>query len=207
MDVREALVAATMQVFAEAGMRGATTRRIAQVAGVNEVTLFRHFKTKEDLLQAALEAFASKSLTLALPDRPVDPRSELLEWCRAHYRELHKHRAFIRKAMGEFEEHPAQCTCGMQAAIRIAQELTDYLTRLRQAGFTSGSWDERTATNMLMGAIFSGAMGRDTMPERYPHSMRDAVERYVDLLLTAIGVKAVPVPQERRSDRVRGRTA
>ncbi len=38
-----------------------------------------------------------------------------------------------------------------------------------------------------MGAIFSDAMGRDTMPERYPGSMRDAVERYVDLLLAAIG--------------------
>lgn len=187
MDVRAALVDAAIKVFAEAGMRGATTRRIAQRANVNEVTLFRHFKTKEDLLQAAIETFASNTVTRALPAEPVDPRQELLEWCRAHHRELHKHRAFIRKAMGEYEEHPAHCTCGMQAAIRIAQELTDYFSRLKRRGLARGDWDERTATNMLMGAIFSDAIGRDSMPERYPHRIADAVERYVDLLLMAIG--------------------
>ena len=35
----------------------------------------------------------------------------------------------------------------------------------------------------------SDALGRDTMPERYPYSMRDAVEKYVDLLLSAIGAR------------------
>ena len=46
MDVREALLKSATKVFAEVGSRGATTRRIAQEAGVNEVTLFRHFQSK-----------------------------------------------------------------------------------------------------------------------------------------------------------------
>ena len=46
---------------------------------------------------------------------------------------------------------------------------------------------------MLMGAIFADAMGRDTMPERYPYSMRDAIDQYVTLLLRAIGA-AEPTP-------------
>lgn len=206
MDVREALIEAAIKVFAEAGMRGATTRRIAQVADVNEVTLFRHFKTKEDLIQAALEAFAHRSQAKTLPQTPEHPHEELLEWCRAHYRELHKHRAFIRKAMGEFEEHPAHCASGMQAAVTIAQDLTDYLERLKARGLAPGTWDARTATNMLMGALFSDAMGRDSMPERYPHSMRESVERYVDLLLSAINVPTT-ARSDRRPDRGRGRTA
>ena len=49
---------------------------------------------------------------------------------------------------------------------------------------------------MLMGAIFADAMGRDTMPERYPYAMRDAVDHYVHLLLDAIGV-ARPARVER----------
>jgi AcrR family transcriptional regulator len=57
MDVREALLKAAIKVFAETGSRGATTRRIAQEANVNEVTLFRHFKSKDDLLRAALQFF------------------------------------------------------------------------------------------------------------------------------------------------------
>lgn len=196
MDARDALIEAALKVFADLGTRGATTRRIAQLADVNEVTLFRHFKSKDDLLQAALETFTRRVQARTLPDNPVDPRAELVEWCRAHHRDLHKHRALIRKAMGEHEERPSHCACGVHASIRIAEDLTDYFRRLRQLGLASGDWDERAVTNTLMGAIFSDAMGRDTMPERYPYSMREAVDRYVDLLLRAIGF--VPA----RADRV-----
>jgi AcrR family transcriptional regulator len=191
MDVREALLEAAAKVFAELGMRGATTKRIAQEAGVNEVTLFRHFKSKDDLLQAALEAYARRSQARTLPDNPVHPREELIEWCRAHYRDLHKHRSLIRKTMSEHEEHPAHCATGMQVSVRVADELKRYLTGLKDAGVAAGAWDALAATNMLIGALFSDAMGRDTMPERYPYSMRDAVELYVDLLLAAIGAKPV----------------
>jgi AcrR family transcriptional regulator len=193
MDVRDALIDAALKVFADVGTRGATTRRIAQQADVNEVTLFRHFKSKDDLLHAALQEFSRRIQTRTLPDRPVDPRAELVDWCRAHHRDLHKHRALIRKAMSEHEERPAHCACGVHASVRIALELVDYFQRLRHAGLAQGDWDERTAANMLLGAIFSDAMGRDTMPERFPQSIRATVEQYVDLLLAAIGAATVIV--------------
>jgi AcrR family transcriptional regulator len=189
MDVREALLRAAIKVFAETGTRGATTRRIAQEAEVNEVTLFRHFKSKDDLLRAAVQFFASQATMHTLPDHPQDPRAELVQWCRGHHRELYKVRALIRRAMGEFEEHPDNCTQSMQASVRIANELVSYLGELRRLGLASGDWDARAAAAMLMGALFSDALGRDTMPERYPYSMRDAVEKYVDLLLSAIGAR------------------
>ena len=196
MDVREALLRAAIKVFAETGTRGATTRRIAQEADVNEVTLFRHFKSKDDLLRAAVQLFASEATRHPLPDDPQDPRAELVQWCRGHHRELYKVRALIRRSMGEFDEHPDNCAQCMQASVRIAEELVSYLGRLRSLGLTSGDWDARAATAMLMGAIFSDALGRDTMPERYPYSMRDAVEKYVDLLLSAIGVRTT-APERR----------
>ena len=192
MDAREAMLEAALKIFAEAGMRGATTRRIAEEAGVNEVTLFRHFRSKGELIQAALAHFSSRAVSRPLPAVPVDPRAELLEWCRAHHRELHRRRGLIRKAIGEFEEHPSCCTHGMQASVRVAHELAEYLRRLKSERLTATThWDERAATNLLMGAIFSDAMVRDTMPDRYPYSMREGVEQYVDLLLAAIGVAGV----------------
>lgn len=199
MDVRDALLDAATKVFAEAGMRGATTRRIAEAAGVNEVTLFRHFQTKHELITAALEQFAARAAGRPLPDTPEDPRAELVAWCRAHHRDLHRRRALIRKVMGEFEEHPCCSAQGMQASIAVARELAGYLERLRSAGLARGNWDARAATNMLMGALFTDAMGRDTMPERYPYTMRDAVERYVDLLLGAIHIVEPPASTRRRA--------
>ncbi|MEH1840380.1 MAG: helix-turn-helix domain-containing protein [Nostoc sp.] len=60
------LIKAATQVFATAGLTGATTREIARVAAVNEVTLFRHFQTKEQLLAAVItEAIALQIEALA----------------------------------------------------------------------------------------------------------------------------------------------
>ena len=189
MDVRESLLEAAVVVYAEAGARGATTRRIASAAGVNEVTLFRHFRTKDELLKTALERFARRATaSIVLPADPVAPRTELLAWARAHHRQLYRVRALIRKLMAEREEHPAQCARGLQVSGDIARGLVRYLGELKRRGLAQGGWDEHAAAAMLMGALFTDAMGRDTMRERYPYSMRTAVENYVDLFVSAIGV-------------------
>ena len=58
---------AALKVLAERGYAGATTRRIADAAGVNEVTLFRRFGDKRQLILAAIGAdidrFANDGLT------------------------------------------------------------------------------------------------------------------------------------------------
>lgn len=45
---------AAIRVFASEGYEGATTRRIAEVADVNEVTLFRRFQSKENILRSVI---------------------------------------------------------------------------------------------------------------------------------------------------------
>ena len=56
-ETRERILTAARDVVAKKGKRGATTREIADVAGVNEATLFRHFGTKEALLVAVVQHF------------------------------------------------------------------------------------------------------------------------------------------------------
>lgn len=57
-DRRESIVDAALRTFSRLGFRGATTRRLAQAAGITEVTLFRHFPTKEDLFRAVLDKYS-----------------------------------------------------------------------------------------------------------------------------------------------------
>src|SRR5436190_4839734 len=52
---RQRLLDAAFQVCSERGLHGATTREIADVAHVNEVTLFRHFGSKEKLIAALFQ--------------------------------------------------------------------------------------------------------------------------------------------------------
>ena len=56
------ILEAAAQVFTAQGYTGATTRAIAAAAGVNEVTLFRHFGSKKNLALAAIDQYS------ALPD-------------------------------------------------------------------------------------------------------------------------------------------
>jgi AcrR family transcriptional regulator len=49
-----------VQLFARHGFSGTSTREIAQLADVNETTLFRYYGTKRDLFWAALEARLSR---------------------------------------------------------------------------------------------------------------------------------------------------
>ena len=54
---KEQLLKATLKLISEKGYLGATTREIAQEAGVTELTLFRHFGSKERLFEALLNSY------------------------------------------------------------------------------------------------------------------------------------------------------
>lgn len=56
-NTRQRIIAAAMQLFGQVGYTQASTRAIAEEAGVNEVTLFRHFGSKKNLLLACMERF------------------------------------------------------------------------------------------------------------------------------------------------------
>lgn len=48
------ILGAALEILARSGVRGVTTRAIAEAADVNEVTLFRRFGTKMELLRIAI---------------------------------------------------------------------------------------------------------------------------------------------------------
>lgn len=54
------IIEAAIEVFAEKGYAGSSTSEIAQKAGVAEGTIFRHYKTKKDLLLSIVSPMMSK---------------------------------------------------------------------------------------------------------------------------------------------------
>jgi len=61
---REQIVAAAAKAFAEHGYNGASMRQIAAEVGVSPAALLRHFESKEELLSAVLEWWASETLAI-----------------------------------------------------------------------------------------------------------------------------------------------
>jgi hypothetical protein len=112
-----------------------------------------------------------------------------VDWCREHHHRMYQLRTLIRTCMADHLEHPDRNSPTLKLPVQINNELYEYLLRIRATGLAAGAWDARAAANMLMGALFSDAMGRDAMPERFPHSSDEAIAHYVGLLLNAIGVR------------------
>lgn len=191
-DSRDKIVRAALEVFAEAGYRGATTRRIAQHAGVNEVTLFRHFGSKEELIEEALSRSGEweGGAEQHLAEEPGDCFRELTDFARAQLDHLFRIRSLIRTCMGEGEERPAITTHATERPRQVHDELLAYLRRLRDKGVVEEDADVEVAATVLMGSLFSDAMGRDYMPEAYTYSIDDAPARYVALILRSLGVRS-----------------
>lgn len=191
MERREELLRAAARVYAQHGYRGSTTRRIADEAGVNEITIFRQFGTKDALIHEAIATCGGDAPAPSLPAVPADPVAELTAWAiklRAH---ISGTRMLLRRCMSERDEHPQLIASANQGPVRAARDLASYLDRLREHGMADDEFDARMAASMLLGSVFADAMGRDVMPDAYPGSPASAVEQYVRFLLRGIGSHAV----------------
>ena len=213
MAVRDQILDAALRVYAEHGFRGATTRRIANAAGVNEVTLFRTFGSKAKLIEAALRHTGADTASAphALPEVPRDPERELGAWAAAQLTNLRSKRSLIRHAMNDFERRP-DAACATQGWDAADAELHRYLVRLGEHGFVAWAAgrdvarlsaaapdtrheDVLAAAAMFMAALFSDAMGRDMMPRLYPQPADRAPALYVRLFLRALACAgAHPAP-------------
>jgi len=72
-DVPDRIVHAAVALFSRQGYHGTSTREIARLADVSEVTVFRYFERKEDIFWSALSAsFSAIKLRIGL----LDPGSE-----------------------------------------------------------------------------------------------------------------------------------
>jgi AcrR family transcriptional regulator len=193
MATRESLLDVTARLYAEHGWLGTTTRRIAEAAGVNEVTLFRQFGSKESLLLEAIMLATGEHRipTLFLPDTPGTLKVELAAWGNAHHRSIAGKSGIIRTCLAEWEQRPelAPKVCG--GGFVAFADLIRYLGVARDRGMIAAHGPVEAAATMLVNAIFMDAMTRDVMPGIHPHSVDESIESFVDVVLRALAAKEI----------------
>lgn len=188
-NARERLLDAARDVFARFGAAGATTRRIAELAGVNEVTVFRLFGSKESLLDEAARAHVTGEHAIPLPDAPKDPSRELTAWCAREIDRLRGSRAFILQCLSEESAHPGLGEFGAMSMTTAAEELRRYVDRMAAQGRMKHPGDRNAAITMLLGAIYADSFGRANLGGVVNVSVEEAPAEYVRLFLRAIGAK------------------
>jgi AcrR family transcriptional regulator len=201
-EIRHRILDAAQRVYAQYGFRGATTRLIATEADVNEVTLFRTFGSKAQLLQEMLRTRATGAAAPALPDDVDDPESAITAWCVATLHHLRGNGQVIRKTIAEAEERPEAACQACEGSNAAAESLAVYVERLREEGLADTDADVEVAISMLISTLFGDALYRDIIPNSFPQPAEEAPRRYVRTFLRAVGCRASALPDRSRPARV-----
>ncbi len=113
---RERIIAAAAELFQKHGIRGIGVDAIAEAAGTNKMTLYRHFASKDELIaEWARGIVAQKEAEWEeLGARhPNDPQGHLIEWSRrvaAKLAEMECRGSMLANALAELPDadHPAR---------------------------------------------------------------------------------------------------
>jgi AcrR family transcriptional regulator len=111
-STRQRLINAAIELFAIQGVTETTTRQIAELAKVNEVTLFRHFGNKHGLLLAVIsESPVFKELGEYLKlqaNQTTSVYQALKDYCKDRLQALEKVPDLVRSVVGEAGNYPIE---------------------------------------------------------------------------------------------------
>lgn len=138
MDTREKILQSTIKLIREKGFKTATTRAIAKNAGVNEVTIFRHFGNKKGIIEAIINKFSYvPELSKAIKENVVwDLEQDLYMLARLYHQIMRRNGDLIiimisLKEAGVFPELDQEIANLPQ---QLKKSLYDYFAAMKEQG-------------------------------------------------------------------------
>jgi AcrR family transcriptional regulator len=187
---KERILAAAELVLSRDGFQGATTREIAQQAGVNEVTIFRHFHTREELVRATLEHGCAAFDALIHPEEiwKGELADRLERYVRETYSAVKEREAIARALIGEARFLPESLRRALRE-FKFAKK-TRFVAALRKAqelGLVRKDADLSVAADFIRDSVLS-AMLRHTLDKTDPEAVDAHLRGITDIFYR--GIKA-----------------
>ncbi|MBD2079413.1 TetR family transcriptional regulator [Leptolyngbya sp. FACHB-17] len=186
MTTRQRLIQAALELFTAHGVTETTTKQIAELAEVNEVTLFRHFGNKHGLLLAAIEeaaVFTELGQTLVQQADQADYIDQALkEYATTCLEALERVPEMVRSVVGEAGQYPAEnrkaLGRGLTQANRYVAEYFDQMIQRRQM---QPNLPAETLASLLNGMLLGYAVIEFTSEF---HELWQSREEFVSNLVT-----------------------
>ena len=200
---RARLIEAALELFAAQGVTETTTRQIAEVAQVNEVTLFRHFGSKHGLLLAAIEdATVLTQLRTALVEQVQQIGSledTLKDYAKNRLQALEQVSEFVRSVVGESGQYPVE---HRQALGRGLTRVNRYVAEYLAAAIARGHLQARLAPEKLaslLNGMLLGYVAIESTSEFHElwDDRNDFLDNLVDLFLRGA---VSPLRKEEKTD-------
>lgn len=184
-DTRQRILAAAGSVFTKNGYSRATTKKIAKAAGISEVTLFRHFESKENLLKETMEAYGAPFIVRTIDSRLTgDYRKDMLMMGNVFVRTMMEKADTIRFVIGEAGHFPHISKLFSRMPAQMWRMLAQYLQKQMDAGVVRKLHPE-AAAQTFFGSIFVYCMCIQTFDlQPQPEiSAQEAMEQVVDIFV------------------------
>ncbi|HVI40277.1 MAG TPA: TetR/AcrR family transcriptional regulator [Anaerovoracaceae bacterium] len=152
---KERLIIATIEIIDELGIQGLSTREIAKRQGVSEATLFRHFKSKNELLIAVLEYFSKFDTDIfqSAKLKALTPK-EAITYVITSYTEYYENYPAITSIMQVFDVLRNEPELTEKVKI-ILSNRTNYIKQLieeaQKAGEISPDIDSENLSDLIWG--------------------------------------------------------
>lgn len=190
-DTRERILQAASRVFAEKGYARATTRSLASAAGVNEVTLFRHFGSKRNLFATIIDEYAAPALTTAM-DKQIsgDYRQDLMMMGQRVLALLLQRRDAMRLMLCEADHFPEVREALAQNPRHLRQSLARYLEQQIRRGRVR-PLNAEAAAQAFWGMFFAYSISVSILDEPLSTelSRENLVSEFVDLFVQGTGTQ------------------
>jgi len=113
---RERILVAADDLFRRVGIRGVGVEAIAEAAGTNKMTLYRHFASKDELIAEWMRGIIKQKEKVwdeIIANHPNDPAGQLVEWSRRTaqaFAQMEERGSAMLNALAELPEpdHPAR---------------------------------------------------------------------------------------------------
>ena len=151
--------------FGEKGIEAATTRGIAERAGCNEVTLFRHFETKQKLLAAVVQETSEefRALCECHGDFTGDPRQDLGRFARVYNESLERCEGMARALIGEGRRRPTLAKELIGDVLEpFHRSIACYLKQCKEAGLVRAGVDGMAFAEVFTAALMGGLLRRSS---------------------------------------------
>ncbi len=169
---REQIINRAMEVFIKYGYKGATTAKIAEEAGISEVTLFRYFSSKKEIFLNGVKPIFLETLHTSMENTQNNSDKErirrLLMERLAFMSDNHQLIKLILHEKELLEEH-----LGEDLFCTITQSFKDFIQSLNIDREKQG-----VILRMIMGSILSFLY--------LPETEEREVEKYVEQLISVI---------------------
>lgn len=151
LTTEEKIIEAAIQLVKELGYKGATTRKIAEAAGLNEVTLFRHFGNKKGLIQAIIDKFSYVDFITNTLEKEIvwDVHKDLRMMATLYQTQLEQKRDVILISIKEAGAFPELDRLISHVPIQYKKLLADYFQQMVENGKIRKTDPVAAATNFF----------------------------------------------------------